>query len=99
MKLASKAIWNNSELVKFYFQSNLENVSLSINIYQQNYSISTSYIKVQAIPLKALMSVEDIGDISMLKLDIEGAEHEVIENLLNDGIFPEQILLEYDESL
>ena len=33
----------------------------------------------------------------MLKLDIEGAENYVIPDMLNKKIFPEQILVEFDE--
>jgi hypothetical protein len=35
--------------------------------------------------------------IPLIKLDIEGAEIEVITSFLDDGIRPEQILVEYDE--
>ena len=33
----------------------------------------------------------------MIKLDIEGAEIEVLKNMLDDKIFPTQILAEFDE--
>ena len=33
------------------------------------------------------------------KLDIEGAEHEVIKCMLDEGLRPRQILVEYDELL
>ena len=35
-------------------------------------------------------------DVALLKLDIEGAEHEALEAIMNDEIFPAQIV-EYDE--
>lgn len=39
----------------------------------------------------------DPSDITYLKFDIEGSEHAVIENMIERGIFPKQITLEYDQ--
>jgi hypothetical protein len=38
-----------------------------------------------------------IKDIELIKLDIEGAEIEVLKDMLNSKIFPNQILVEFDE--
>ena len=36
-------------------------------------------------------------DIPLIKLDIEGAEIEVLKRCMDIGIFPQQILVEFDE--
>ena len=33
--------------------------------------------------------------ISLIKIDIEGTEYQVIDHMIENGIFPEQILVEY----
>ena len=38
-----------------------------------------------------------INKIDILKLDIEGAENQVIPNMLRNKIYPKQILVEFDE--
>jgi hypothetical protein len=35
--------------------------------------------------------------LSLLKLDIEGAEYEVLRSMLGAGILPEQLLVEFDQ--
>ena len=39
----------------------------------------------------------NIKNIEMIKLDIEGSEVEVLDNMIEDKIFPNQILVEFDE--
>ena len=53
-----------------------------------------------ALPVRRLSSVlADLGHlgrrIGLLKLDIEGAEYAVIEEMLREGIVPEQLLVEF----
>ncbi len=40
-----------------------------------------------------------IAHLELIKLDIEGAEIPVLYNMLENGIFPSQILVEFDELL
>ena len=51
------------------------------------------------ITLKALLEQEGVGptELKILKMDIEGAEVEVVSQMLSEGIKPHQILVEYDE--
>jgi hypothetical protein len=65
--------------------------------FQNNYATDTPYIEVQSITIDQLMSEFKIDTIDLIKLDIEGAEIEVIIDLLQKGIYPKQILVEYDE--
>jgi hypothetical protein len=75
----------------------IEHVSHSILNYQNDYSVDTPYIEVEAITMKQLIDCESLEYIPLIKLDIEGAEIEVIMSFLNEGFLPDQILVEFDE--
>ena len=47
--------------------------------------------------MDALLREFELTDIPLIKLDIEGAEIEVILSMMDKKIFPNQILVEYDE--
>ncbi|WP_396932402.1 FkbM family methyltransferase [Mycolicibacterium sp.] len=97
--LVNKALWNENAKLKFFEPSNPKHVSHSIINYQNEYSENTSYIEVQAVTLSELLIELSIDpkNIPLIKLDIEGAEIEVLTQCISDGIKPEQILVEFDE--
>jgi FkbM family methyltransferase len=97
IKLIPKAIWLNDNPVKFYSPPIQDHVSHSISNYQNRYSTDTPYVVVEAITIEQIMNLESLESISLIKLDIEGAEIEVISSFLDREIFPEQILVEFDE--
>jgi FkbM family methyltransferase len=87
------ALWKKAEKLKFYAPLNKEHVSHSLtNLYKNN---DNNYIEVNTINLLDL--VTKYGAISLIKLDIEGAEVEVVSKMIQDKIFPNQVLIEYDE--
>lgn len=51
---------------------------------------------VETRRLATLLPQKALQDLALLKLDIEGAEIEVIEDLVASGIRPKQILVEFD---
>jgi FkbM family methyltransferase len=54
-------------------------------------------IKVKAKKLSTIMKELNINHLDLLKMDIEGSEYEVIDDFLDDKIFPDQICLEFHE--
>ena len=54
------------------------------------------YDIVDTITIKDLMKQNNNNNIDLLKLDIEGAEINVLNNLLNCKIYPKYILVEFD---
>jgi len=54
------------------------------------------YDIVDTITIKNLMNENNNNNIDLLKLDIEGAEINVLNNLLNCKIYPKYILVEFD---
>ncbi len=95
--LCDKAIWNVAGELRFFAPANPQNVSYSAVNFQNDYSTETPHIVVEATTMDQLMSAFGLNDISLLKLDIEGAEVEVILDMLAKGIRPRQVLVEYDE--
>jgi FkbM family methyltransferase len=84
-----------NEYVDFFLPINPEYVSGSV-IKQKNIDISNN-ICVQMKILKDIMNEFGHTHIDILKLDIEGSEYDVIENILNDKISITQIVIEFHD--
>jgi FkbM family methyltransferase len=90
-------ISNESGFVDFYLPKNPEYVSGSY-IIQNNISVKEKII-VKMKSFKDIINELGHKHIDVLKMDIEGAEYEVIENMLNAKISIDQILIEFHERL
>lgn len=90
IKFNKIALWNKDEFVKFFEPKNSNDVSHSIT----NIQLSENYIEVKAMRLSSIMKSLKHDSIDYLKLDIEGAEYEVIEDLLNGKLNVKFIYLE-----
>ena len=99
LSLVPMALWNESTSLRFFLPPDSDSVSCSIVNYQSDYRQDTDHIEVDAVPLDQLLERHQIdsSELPLLKLDIEGAEIEVLEDLLAKGITPLQILVEFDE--
>ena len=96
--MLNKAIWNKSdEELKLYFPKDKSNVSLSVSNFSNNFKNDTDFIKVKTITYSELLKKFNITKLTLLKLDIEGAECDVILNLIENNLLPDQILVEFDE--
>lgn len=83
--------------VKFYPPKNPEHVSHSISNWQKGESSSNKSIEVETITVKKIMNEHSLQKLELIKLDIEGAENQVLPYLIKNKIFPNQILVEFDE--
>ena len=100
LTLVEKALWSESVMMKFFAPADPEHVSHSVVNFQHEYSDSTPHLDVQATSLAELIADLNLvpNEIPLIKLDIEGAEIEVLTRaLLTDGFRPKQILVEFDE--
>ena len=101
LRFSPLALWNAADTVTFYAPPNPAHVSHSILNWQRPYGPDTQSIEVPCETIAGLLRRHGLAhaDIPLLKLDIEGAEVEVIDHMLQHGFLPRQILLEYDELL
>lgn len=87
-----KGLWDSVKKLKFYKQVNQDYVSQSLlsNFY------SDEYTEVETITLESIMNKNNHKTIDLLKLDIEGAELNILEYILERKIFPKYLLVEFD---
>lgn len=97
LRLYPRALWNESKKLRFYAPTNQAHVSHSITNFQNDYRTDTAYIEVDAVTIDELIQENQLKHIALMKLDIEGAEIEVVQDMMRKGIKPAQLLIEYDE--
>lgn len=85
------ALWKEDTTLNFFLPKDATHVSCSINNIQN----TDQYIEVEANRLSTLMEKMGHGYIDYLKLDIEGAEFEVLDNILAENLDVRIIYLEY----
>lgn len=85
-------LWNKPDTLKFYKQDNQNYVSQSLidGMFGVNYDI------VNVDTIKNVMVTFNHHYIDLLKLDIEGAEINVLEQMFNDNIYPKYLCIEFD---
>lgn len=87
-----KGLWTCNDKLKFYKPLNEKYVSHTLieNMYSNNYEI------VDVDSIKNIMLSLNHTYIDILKLDIEGSEIVVLNQMLDDNIFPKYICVEFD---
>ena len=79
--------------IRLYVPTNSEHVSCSI----LSNGMSSNYIEVNSINYDRLLEMVYPTDEFILKLDVEGAEIEILESLYTSEVhLPAQLLVEYD---
>ncbi len=89
----AKGIWKEDCVMPFFVPRDPTGVSHSIVNLQQ----TEHYFEAECQTLRSLCKDQGINEIDILKMDIEGAEYRVIENLISDEVFPDAICIEFDE--
>jgi FkbM family methyltransferase len=86
-------LWDKAEELRFYYPRDPALAACSV----LNLQGSSEYFVAKVDTLRKLM--DDFGDshIDVLKIDIEGAEHRVIESFVSEGIRPAVLCIEYDQ--
>lgn len=95
--LCEKALWDTEKTLRFYTPPDPTHVSHSIVNFQNDYSSNTPYIDVESVTIDGLLREYGIEKLELIKLDIEGAEVEVLLDMIKKEIYPHQVLVEYDE--
>ena len=98
LKLIKYALHHEDNLdIKFFAPPIEEHVSYSITNFRSDYSENSPHIIVKTKTINSIIGEEDINKISLIKLDIEGAEIPVIYKMLKDKIYPYQIAVEFGD--
>ena len=85
-------LWDKKDTLKFYKQNNDQYVSQSL--IEGLFGDESDEVCVDT--LKNMMEERGHDAIDILKLDIEGAEIKVLENMLNENIYPKYVCVEFD---
>lgn len=88
-------ISNKSEFTEFYLPKNSNYISGSI-INQSNIDLKEKVI-VKVKTIQDILNELGHNHIDVLKMDIEGSEYDVIENILDSNISVNQILIEFHD--
>jgi len=87
-------LWKEETILRFYAPDNPTHVSHSV---QKLSTESDTYFEAPCVSIASLCHKIGIEHPRLVKLDIETAEYDVISSMLDDNIFPEILLVEFDE--
>lgn len=93
MPLDPTALWVKEGFIEFWAPDDPSHVSYSI----VNLQGTSEALRVPCARLSTILRRHGIEKLKLLKIDIEGAEIEVLGNMLDEGIRPQCILVEFDE--
>ena len=85
-------LYTENKNMKFYKPTNINYVSHSL-VHGMK---SDNYINVNVKKLSTIMSELNHNNIDLLKIDIEGCEYDVIEQMINENIFPKYLSVDFD---
>jgi FkbM family methyltransferase len=87
------ALWDKETTIRLFAPSDASHVSHSVLNLQR----TQTYIDVPARRIESIAAEHGAQRLALLKLDIEGAEYAVIDDLLAGAMRPDQLLVEFDE--
>ncbi|MGC1386756.1 MAG: FkbM family methyltransferase [Steroidobacteraceae bacterium] len=87
------AVWSSDGVLDLFAPRDPAHVSYSA----VNLQHTSEVIQVRSSTVGSLLRDFGVVRLSLLKLDIEGAEYEVLRSMLGAGILPEQLLVEFDQ--
>ncbi len=91
-----KAFWESECQLKLFPPKDPSHVSFALKRGRRTFKGMQEFLLVDAIPVQLLIKEFNVRENFILKLDIEGAEIATIRSLLNSGVRPQQILVEYE---
>lgn len=87
-------LWDKEDTLKFYAPKNEQHVSFSALNLQK----TESYFEAKVDSVANIMERLGHNKITLLKMDIEGAEYKVIDSIIEQGIDIDVVCIEFDES-
>lgn len=95
IKYLDVGLWNTRDKCKFYKPKDKKYVSMSLI---EGYK-SDEYEEIVVNTIKNIMVEKSHTRIDLLKLSVEGAEIEIINDMLDNRIYPKYLLIEFDQKL
>jgi FkbM family methyltransferase len=92
-RFESLGLWDESTTLRFYTPKDPSHVSHSLLNLQQ----TSTFIEVPVVRLSEVLARHSHTAVTLLKLDIEGAEYKVLQSVLDDAIPIAILCVEYDE--
>ena len=85
-------LWSSAGSLRFYKQDNPAYVSQSLlaDMYTSDYTV---------VPVDRLKAIREGRRPDLVKMDIEGAEIAVLQTMLEDGILPRYLCVEFDYAI
>ena len=87
------AVWSSDGVLDLFAPKDPAHVSYSA----VNLQHTSQIIQVRSNTVGSLLRDCGVARLSLLKLDIEGAEYEVLRSMIGAGILPDQLLVEFDQ--
>ena len=85
--------WDSEETLRFYAPRNEAHVSHSaVNLQRTD-----RFFEAQVSTVRELAKKLDDTDIEIIKMDIEGAEYAVLSSLMDQGLLPSTLCVEFDQ--
>lgn len=99
LKVIEKAVHTNEKDLKFYITPNNTTIGSINKFHIEQENVKVEEIIVPTITLKNFIKQEKLNKIDLIKIDIEGAEYDIIENL-EDEIFniTDKFLIEWHDN-
>ncbi len=86
-------LWSSTKRMRFYAPRNKSHVSHSVVNIQR----TKEYFEADCVTLRDLMKRLGHEEIALLKMDIEGAEYEVIDDMLATDVRAGVLCVEFDQ--
>jgi len=86
-------VWSEEKTMRFYSPKDKSHVSHSVVNLQK----TEEYFEAHCVTLKSVCERIGTKEIDLLKMDIEGAEHEVLKSMAAEGPFAQVLCVEFDE--
>lgn len=85
--------WSRDDTLRFYAPRDASHVSHSVVNLQE----TETYFLAAVKPVNTLMNELGHSQVDLIKMDIEGAEHEVLLSMLKVGPLPSTLCIEFDQ--
>jgi FkbM family methyltransferase len=86
-------LWDENKTMRFFAPKDPNHVSHSI----MNLQRTNDWFEAKCMTLQTFCTSYKIGQIDILKLDIEGSEYAVLGNMIENGLLPHVLCVEFDE--